>query len=397
MDKIGVGYAYVSEYEKKYVNEALDAGRLSQGDMVHRFEKEFAALHGVKHGIACNSGTSALHIALEVLKEKKRLPHRGGGEVLVPAITFIATSNACLHAGLTPVFVDVDPKTYNIDPKKIEEKITEKTVGIIPVHTFGQPAEMDDIVSIAKKHNLFIIEDCAEAHFAKYKGKSVGSFSDIAAFSTYVAHTITTGIGGVITTDNREYMEAARSFIAHGRACTCEKCVASDPTKVCPLRMQTPIDKRFMMVRLGYSYRVGEIEGALGLGQLKNREYIMGKRKENAAYLTENLKALEEFIQLPYYPQYVEHSFMMYPIVLKENTKFKRSDFTKFLEANNIETRPMLPLICQPIYKEMFGDLSDKYPVANFIDNNGCYIGCHHGLGKNELDKIIETIRNFFS
>ena len=295
------------------------------------------------------------------------------------------------------MFVDVDSKTYNIDPKKIEEKITDKTVGIIPVHVFGQPAEMDEIMEIAKKHTLFVIEDCAEAHFAKYKGKTVGSFGDIGAFSTYVAHTITTGIGGVIITNEREYMEAARSFIAHGRACTCEVCVASDPRKVCPQRMQTPIDKRFMMVRLGYSYRVGEIEGALGLGQLKNREYIMGKRKENGEYLTKNLKDLEEFIQLPYYPDYVEHSFMMYPIVLRKNDKFKRDDFTKFLEANNIETRPMLPLINQPIYKKIFGDLSEQYPTANYIDNNGCYIGCHHGLGKIELDKIIEVIHKFFS
>ena len=170
MEKIGVGYAYVSDIEKKYVNEALDASRLSQGKMVHRFEKQFAELHEQKYGIACNSGTSALHVGIEALKEKHGFPFGAESEILVPAITFIATSNACIHAGVKPVFVDVDSKTYNMDPSKIEEKITEKTVGIIPVHTFGQPCEMDAIMEIANRRGLWVMEDCAEAHFATYKG-----------------------------------------------------------------------------------------------------------------------------------------------------------------------------------------------------------------------------------
>ena len=393
MEKIGVGYAYVSDKEKKYVNEALDAGRLSQGDMVNRFEREFANLHEQKYGIACNSGTSALHVALEALKE--RYAWKNNSEVLVPAITFIATPNACLHAGLKPVFVDVDAKTYNMDPRRIEERISEKTVAIMPVHTFGQPCEMDAIVEIAKKYNLRIIEDCAEAHFATYKNKKVGSFSDIAGFSTYVAHTITTGIGGIITTNRQDLSEISRSLIAHGRACTCEKCIASDPRQVCKLRMQTEIDKRFMMVRLGYSYRIGEIEGAIGLGQLQNRDIIMNTRKENAAYLTKNLQNAQEFLQLPYYPDYVDHSFMMYPLVVKQNALFTRDDITHFLESKNIETRPMLPLLNQPIYKKLFGNIEDEYPIAKWVNHNGFYIGCHHGLCQEHLDKIIFEIYAF--
>lgn len=392
MDKIGVGYAYISDIEKKYVNEALDASRLSQGRMVYQFEKQFAALHSQKHGIACNSGTSALHIGLEALKEKYRHRKPENYEVLVPAITFIATSNAVLHAGLKPVFVDVDPKTYNMDPSKIEEKISNKTIGIIPVHTFGQPCEMDAIVEIAARHGLWIMEDCAEAHFASYKGKKVGSFGEIAAFSTYVAHTITTGIGGVITTNDSMMMEISRSLIAHGRACTCEVCLASDPKKVCPLRTQTEMDKRFMMLRLGYSYRVGELEGAIGLGQLENRHIIMDRRKKNAAYLTENLQDTQNMLQLPYSPGYVDHSYMMYPIVIKKTARFTRDDLTHYLENKNIETRPMLPLLNQPIYKKLFGEIEHEYPVAEWIDHNGFYIGCHHGLGKPELDYIIDCI-----
>lgn len=395
MEKIGVGYAYVSDIEKKYVNEALDASRLSQGKMVHRFEKQFAELHEQKYGIACNSGTSALHVGIEALKEKHGFPFCAESEILVPAITFIATSNACIHAGVKPVFVDVDSKTYNMDPSKIEEKITEKTVGIIPVHTFGQPCEMDAIMEIANRRGLWVMEDCAEAHFATYKGQKIGSFGEIAAFSTYVAHTITTGIGGVITTNDRQMMEISRSLIAHGRACTCEQCLASDPRKVCPLRMQTEMDKRFMMVRMGYSYRVGELEGAIGLGQLENRDIIMGTRKKNAKYLTEHLQAARKYLQLPESPDYVDHSFMMYPLVVKKEAPFTREDLTHYLEKQNIETRPMLPLLNQPIYKELFGDIEKDYPVAEWIDHNGFYVGCHHGLAKAQLDKIVDVVQDF--
>lgn len=399
MEKIGVGYAYVSDVEKKYVNEALDASRLSQGRFVHEFEKQFATLHDEKYGIACNSGTSALHVGLEALKEKYigqgKLSPNNQYEVLVPAITFIATSNAVLHAGWRPVFVDVDPCTYNIDPAKIEEKITDRTIGLIPVHTFGQPCEMDSILEMAYKHHLWVLEDCAEAHFATYKGRKVGSFGDMAGFSTYVAHTITTGIGGVITTNDRDLMEISRSLIAHGRACTCEVCLASDPHKVCPLRLQTEMDKRFMMVRLGYSYRMGELEGAIGLGQLKNRDIIMSARKKNAQYLTEQLQKAQEYLQLPWNPEYVDHSYMMYPIVVKREAPFKREGLTHYLEKCNIETRPMLPLLNQPIYRQIFGDLEPVYPVAAWLDHNGFYVGCHHGLRQEHLDKIVVSIMGF--
>ena len=269
-NKIGIGWAFISDTGKRLVNEMLDANRLSQGTFVRKFEKEFARLHDQKYGIALNSGTSALHVGLEALKEK--FNWKTNSKVLVPAVTFIASSNACLHAGLEPVFVDVDSKTYNIDPAQIESKIDGDTVAVMPVHLFGQPCDMEPIVALAEKYNLKIIEDCAEAHFATYKNKPVGSFGEVAGFSTYVAHTITTGVGGVVTTNDREIMEIVRSLIAHGRACTCEECVASNPRKVCPLRTKTEMDKRFTFVRLGYSYRIGEFEGAIGLDQLEHKD-----------------------------------------------------------------------------------------------------------------------------
>lgn len=393
MDKIGVGYAFISDTGKRLVKELLESNRLSQGPMVRKFEKEFARLHEQKYGIALNSGTTALHVGLEAMKEKFNWQPKS--KVLVPAVTFIASSNACIHAGLEPVFVDVDAKTYNIDPAQIEAKIDGDTVAIMPVHLFGQPCDMEPIVELAKKYNLKIIEDCAEAHFATYKGKPVGSFGEVAGFSTYVAHTITTGIGGIITTNDRELMEISRSLVAHGRACTCEECVASNPKKVCPLRMQGATDKRFTFLRLGYSYRIGEFEGAIGLDQLEHKDFIMDTRKANAAYLTANLQDVQDYLQLPCYPEYVDHSFMMYPLVVKKDALFTRDDITHWLEKNNIETRPMMPLLSQPIYRKLFGDIEKDYPVAEWINHYGFYVGCHHGLERAQLDKIIDCLHSF--
>lgn len=393
MEKIGVGYASVSDLEKKYVLDALDNERLSSGKYVARFEKGFAHAHDQKYGVMSNSGTTALQLALETLKEVDKWDENT--EVLVPAITFIATPNACLHSGLKVKFVDVEPDTYNIDPDEIEKRIGPHTKCIIPVHTFGMPCDMDRIMEIARKHDLRVVEDCAEAHFAKVNGKVIGSFGDLSAFSTYVAHTITTGIGGVVCTNDSYYAEILRSLVAHGRACTCERCVAADSTKVCPLRMQTEIDRRFMFVRMGYSYRVGELEGALGLAQLERKDEIMGKRHENAEYLINHLEAFEHLIQLPRHPDNIEHTYMMFPIVVKKDSKIDVQDFVQYLEKANIETRPMLPLLNQPIYKEIFGNIEHEYPVTEYIDHHGFYIGCHHGMHKDELDYIIEKFSEY--
>ncbi len=393
MDKIGVGFASVTELEKKYVLDALDNERLSQGKYVNKFEKNFANIHRQKYGVMCNSGTSALHLALEVLKEIEGWDENT--EVLVPAITFIATSNACLHAGLKVKFVDVELDTYNLNPYEIEKHITSNTKCIIPVHTFGMPCNMNKIMQIARKYNLKVIEDCAEAHFAKIDGVTVGGFGDISCFSTYVAHTISTGIGGIVCTSNVDYMEVLRSLVAHGRACTCDRCIASDGKTVCPKRMKTDIDRRFCFERIGYSYRVGEIEGALGLAQLERREEIMTKRHRNASYLIQELKQYDSLIQLPNHSDNIEHTYMMFPIVLKGGSGINLKDFVMYLEKRNIETRPMLPLLNQPIYKRIFGDIEPQYPNAEYINHNGFYIGCHHGLGIEQLEYIVEIMGGF--
>jgi len=395
MDKIGVGYASVTDIEKKYVMDALDNERLSQGKYVQKFEKDFAQAHGQKYGIMCNSGTSALHLALETLKEVDGWDKNT--EILVPAITFIATPNSVLHAGMKVVFVDVEEDTYNMDPNDIERHITENTKCIMPVHTFGMPCNMNKIMDIAKKHHLRVVEDCAEAHFARIDDRPVGGFGDITCFSTYVAHTITTGVGGVVCTSDRRFMEILRSLVAHGRACTCERCLASDGKTVCPKRMQTELDRRFCFERIGYSYRVGEIEGALGLAQLERKDEIMGKRHENANYLIKSLEKYEAYLQLPRHPENIEHTYMMFPIVLRKDSGISYKEFILHLEKCNIETRPMLPLLNQPIYIKVFGDLEPEYPRAAYINHNGFYVGCHHGLEKEHLDYIVKCIGDFLS
>ena len=327
MDKIGVGYASVTELEKKYVLDALDSQRLSQGKYVAEFERKFAEMHGHRYGVMCNSGTGALHLALLALKEK--YGWNDGDEVLVPAITFIATSNAVIHAGLKPVFVEVDIHSYNMDPAEIEKHVTDRTRCIIPVHCFGMPCEMDKISQIAQKYGLRILEDCAESHFAKINGKTVGSFSDIMACSTYVAHTLTTGVGGVMCTSDTELAEILRSLVAHGRACTCEQCIASDGRQVCPKRLKTDLDRRFTFVRLGYSYRVGEIEGALGLAQLERVDEIMDARHKNAEYLIRGLEDVEKYIQLPRHPENIEHTYMMFPILVRPESPKSKSEIVR--------------------------------------------------------------------
>ncbi len=393
MKKIGVGYASVTDIEKKYVMDALDHQRLSQGKFVAEFEKRFAALHGQRYGAMCNSGTGALHLALEALKEVDGWD--GDTEVLVPAVTFIATPNAVLHAGLKVVFVDVDPLTYNMDPDEIEKHVTPRTRCVMPVHTFGMPCDMGRIAEIAKKHRLRIVEDCAEAHFASVDGRTVGSYSDIMACSLYVAHTITTGIGGICCTRDPNLIEILRSLLAHGRACTCERCVASDGEQVCPKRLKTDMDRRFTFVRIGYSYRVGELEGALGLAQLERKDEILNARRRNAARLTQGLAPYERLIQLPRCPGNVEHTYMMYPVLIRKESGIARKGLVDWLESRNIETRPMLPLLNQPVYLEIFGDLEKEYPVAADIDRNGFYVGCHHGMSDKDVDYVIAAFAEY--
>jgi dTDP-4-amino-4,6-dideoxygalactose transaminase len=335
-----------------------------------------------------NSGTSALSIAIACLKEVHGW--KDGDEVLVPALTFVATANVVLEHNLIPVFVDCDSKTYNIDPGKIEEKITDRTRAIIPVHLFGLVADMDPVLEISKKHNLQILEDSCETIGVNYKGKKTGSFGDISCFSTYIAHLVVTGVGGFAVTSNEKYAEILRSLANHGRDNIYTN--IDDDKDIDGAGLQEVIKRRFRFVRRGYSFRATEMEAAIGVGQLERLQDVLGPRQKNAALLIEYLSQFTEWIQLPSYdPDVQEHAFMMFPIVVHISAPFTKDEFILFLEQWNIETRDMLPLINQPVYAGMNINQSE-YPVAHWVNTSGFYIGCHQGLE----DKDLQYMRDVF-
>ena len=389
--QIGVGGLIVSDLEKSLVHEVLKSNRLTYGPMTKRLENEFASAHGCRFGLFMNSGTSALHIALAALKA-----HHGwkdGDEVIVPAVTFIATSNVVLHNGMLPVFVDVEADSYNIDPAKIEEKITARTRAIIPVHLMGLPTTMGPILDLAKKYNLSIIEDSCETMFAKYMGRPVGSFGDIGCFSTYVAHLLVTGVGGFSITNDVDLAVDMRSLMNHGRDSIYISC--SDDEGVESSHLEEIIGKRFSFIHVGHSFRCTELEAALGVGQMARVEEVIARRKEIAAYFTSELTQYSDVLQLPTCPSDRTHSFMMYGVVLRQDSKMK---LVNFLEHANIETRDILPLTNQPIYKRIFGnDLEDRYPVAKWINESGFYIGCHSYMSDAEVEFVTRAFHRFFA
>lgn len=385
---VGVGDFCFGTLEKRFIRKVIESNRLSYGPMAKEFEKRFATEHDCRFGIFCNSGTSALHISIAALKEVYKWSDQD--EIIVPAVTFVATANVVLHNKLRPVFVDVDRRTYNINPALIEEKITDRTRAILPVHLFGMPADMDPIMEIAKRKNLRVVEDSCETMFATYRGKKVGSFGDIGCFSTYIAHFLVTGIGGICTTNSSRLAIILKSLMNHGRDAIY---ISIDDDNKTGKELFRIVERRFKFVRLGHSFRATELEAAIGLAQLERKQEIISKRRKNATYLTKGLKDLEEFLQLPYVPEDREHNFMMFPVVLKKGNKKK---IVRFLEENMIETRDMMPLLNQPLYMRLFGNIQDKYPVAKWIQNNGFYIGCHQYLTKKELDYVIEKFHQFY-
>lgn len=390
MKKIGVGTITIHDAAKKNVMDVLSTGRLSYGPYLQRMEKEFSAMHGTKFGIVSNSGTSALHVALQALKEIHGW--NDGDEVLVPAVTFVATANIVIHNRMKPVFVDVEKEFYGIDPQKIEEKITSRTRVIIPVHLFGMPCDMDNIAKIAKKHNLKIIEDSCETMYAAYKGKMVGSLGDIGCFSTYVAHLLVTGVGGINTTNNPEYAIKIRSLINHGRDSIYMS--IDDAEGKSGKELQEVIEGRFRFISVGHSFRVTELEGALGVAQMQILPEIINARRKNAAYLIKHLKQFEDSIQLPKIREGAEHSFMMLPLVLK---KEKKQKLVEYLENHGIETREMLPLINQPAYQKLFHINENDYPVAKWINESGFYIATHQELTEEDLRYMVEIFSDYFS
>lgn len=387
--QIPIGTLKISSKAKRYVNQALASNRLSYGPFSQKFEALFAKMHQSRFAVVSSSGTAALQIAIAALKEVGRW--KDGDEVLVPATTFIATSNIVLYNNLRPVFVEIDPVYFGINPLEIEKRITKKTRAIIPVHLFGQPADMSAITKIARKKKLRVVEDSAETMLATHEGKSVGALGDIGCFSTYVAHLLTTGVGGINTTQDPELAVILRSLINHGRDSIYLS--IDDDDKAGKKKMNLIVKKRFSFVRLGRSARLTEMECAIGLAQLEDdlRKNISARQK-NATILTRLLKPLEDHLELPKTKPGNTHSFMMYPLVLKNGPKNR---LVEFLESRGVETRDLMPLINQPVYRKLFKLNPKDYPVSQRLIESGFYVGCHQDLSQKDLEIIADLIRLF--
>ena len=379
----------LTEREKELIQTSLNSNRLSYGPMSREFEQKFSDLHGCANGIFCNSGTSALHLAFAALRELGNWDD--GDEVIVPATTYVASANAVLHSGLRPVLVDVKPDTFNIDPERIEERISPRTRSILPVHLLGLPADMEPILAIAEKHQLKTVEDSCESMLATYKDKPVGSMGDVGCFSTYVAHLITTGVGGLAITSNPALAEIMRSLMHHGRD---SHYISIDDDKgLSEEDLWEVVQNRYRFNRIGFSYRMTEMEAALGLGQLEHADEMVERRAEIASYYREALAPFEDRIQVQASPPDRTHANMVFGCVCSQPGEAQR--LTMYLETRNIETRPLFPLITQSI-ADNYDAAGIPMPVAEWLSRNGFYIGCHPYLTDAEVEYTVETIRGYF-
>lgn len=380
MRHIGVGTFKATPRMKELVSSVLDTGRLSYGPYSLAFEKRFAALHNSAFGILSNSGTSSLQVALQALKEAHDW---GRDKVIIPATTFVATANIIVHNDMVPVFVDVDPVTYNIDVEQIERHVTKDVKAIIPVHLFGQPANMSRIMEIARKHDLKVIEDSCETMFVSHSDRPVGSWGDIGCFSFYVAHLLVAGVGGIGITGNPDYAARMRSLVNHGMALDC----LNPGDNFSP---QPNVGRRFRFTSYGHSFRITELEAAVAMAQLDNYKRDLQRRKGNAQHLSARLQNVNDHYRdvfaLPVVEKDNGHAWMMYPIVLKQGDK---EECMAYLNERGIETRDMLPLLAQPIYKWL--NPSD-FPVSANIVKNGFYVGCHQDLDSDDISYVADVL-----
>jgi len=389
--KIFIGDLRIGENERAAINEILDSGRISEGKKVKEFEEEWAKFIGTQYAIAVSSGTAALISGLEALKHHAGIKAREGSRIITTPVTYIATSNAIVLTRFKPVYVDINPETFSIEPEKISElleKESEKEYsGILPVHLMGYPCEMDAINKIAKKYNLFVFEDSAQAHGSLYKGKKCGSLGLLADFSFYIAHNIQAGELGAVTTNDYEIIRLIKKIKANGRMCDCKICTRN--TVGCPkikaYKGDDDFDPRFTHDMLGYNFKTMEFQAAIAIEQLKKAEWIMKRRQENVKFLNDALKKYENILQLPRFSKDV--SYLGYPLVIRKNAKITRKELRRKLEENGIETRPLFGCIPtqQPSFSYLKKEYENKLPNAELIGKNAFYIGCHQYLSEQDL------------
>ena len=355
---INIAKPQMGEEEKKAVMEVLDSGMIAQGPRVKAFEEAFASMCGVKHAVATASGTTALHVALLAAGIGN------GDEVITSPFTFIASANSILYTGARPVFIDIDPVTYNLNPELIEAAITPRTKAILPIHLFGLSCDMDPIMAIAKKHGLVVIEDACQSHGALYKGKRVGSFG-IGTFSFYPTKNMTSAEGGMITTDDDVIDESCRVIRQHG------------------------MRRRYYHDELGFNFRMTDIHAAIGLEQLKKLEAKNEQRRLNANFLNAHLKG----VVTPSIPDGCEHVFHQYTVRVQGG---KRDALRTYLQENGVGSEVYYPV---PVHKQSFyiNDLGyqGSFPEAERAASEVLSLPVHPALSQADLDTIVSKVNEF--
>jgi dTDP-4-amino-4,6-dideoxygalactose transaminase len=357
---INIAKPLIGEEEKKAVLEVLDSGVIAQGPRVKAFEDAFAEMCGVKFAIATTSGTTALHTAL--------LAHGigAGDEIITSPFTFIASANSILYIGAHPVFIDIDPITFNIDPKQLEKAITKRTKAIMPIHLFGLSCDMDAIMNIAKKHGLYVIEDACQSHGATYKGKKVGSFGT-GTFSLYPTKNMTSAEGGMITTNDEKVVDECRVIRQHG------------------------MRRRYYHDELGFNFRMTDVHAAIGLAQLGKLTRFNKARQENARFLNQNLKG----VIVPSVPNGYEHVYHQYTIRVPGG---RRDALEKYLNEHGVGTGIYypVPIHKQKYYTEQLG-FNMTIPESEKAALEVLSLPIHPALTKNDLETIAKTVNEFMA
>ncbi len=361
--RLPVAEPYLGEEELSYVTECVITGWVSSaGRFVTKFEEMFAAFCGTEYALATSNGTTALHLALLALDIGP------GDEVLVPALTFIATANAVTYTGATPIFIDSEPDTWNMDPSALEAVITSRTKAIIPVHLYGHPADMDSIMAVARRHGLHVVEDAAEALGARHRGAVVGGLGDLGTFSFYGNKIITTGEGGMVVTNRGDLAAKMRQLRDHGM----------DP------------DRRYWHSVLGYNYRLTNIQAALGVGQLEKIDGILANKQRIAQLYAAGLGDVPGDTLPPQAP-WATNVYWLYSILIQpERFGRDRDDLIAYLKSRGIDTRPLFPpLHQQPIYAT-----GQRLPVSEHLSSVGISLPSAVTLTGADVHRIIEEIRH---
>ena len=370
MTQISMSFPDINDDDIHAVTAVLRSGQLALGPQAVEFERLIAEYVGVKHALTVSSGTAALHLLVRALGLGADQGAECAPEALVPSFTFAASVNALLYEGVTPVFVDVETETYNLDPADLARKVTPRTKAIMAVDVFGHPADWDAIQAVAQTHNLRVIDDSCEALGAIYKGRKLGSFGDAAAFAFYPNKQMTVGEGGMIVTDDDEIARLCRSLRNQGRP-----------------EMGAWLEHE----RLGYNYRMDELSAALGVSQFKRLETFLAKRARVAQMYTERLAALD-WVRPPQVQPHVRMSWFVYVITLAEG--LDRDAVIRKLAEQGIPARGYFaPIHTQPYIRERFGDLAGTLPVTEAIAPRTLALPFHNNLSEQQVDAVVDALK----